>query len=273
MRTLVVQSFRKHDVPEWISRCLSSVESWAALRGYEYELIGDEIFELCGADYLRAVGPNMQSITNLARLIVTRHRLEKGIDRVIWFDADVFVFGPHQLSIDVKSGYAFSRETWMVRRKKYGYYLEQNTHNAAFVFAENHADLSFLILAINHIAKHRQIRSNFQLGVKLLTGLKYSLDFPHLLNVGAFSPDIIRALARNDRLFLSRFAQIHESPVYAANLGLSLDITPDEMNRAMEALTKSEGRILNRWLERNLFTAIVNFVAKLRYGLANRITL
>jgi hypothetical protein len=43
------------------------------------------------------VDDNKRSITNLARLELTREVLREQYDRAIWFDADVFVFAPEEL--------------------------------------------------------------------------------------------------------------------------------------------------------------------------------
>src|SRR2546430_3171739 len=108
MRTIVLQSFRTRDVPDWIARCLASVRAWTERSGYAYWFADDGICDLCGAEYLARVGDNKRSITNLARLEFTSSALREGYDRAIWLDADVFVFAPDELSIDVTSRYAFS---------------------------------------------------------------------------------------------------------------------------------------------------------------------
>src|SRR5580658_8048741 len=93
-RILIVQSYRTHDVPSWISRCLASVQAWALAKGYDYRLTDDSAFLLCGADYLARVGDNKRSITNLCRLELIKLALAEGYDRAIWMDADIQVFAP-----------------------------------------------------------------------------------------------------------------------------------------------------------------------------------
>ena len=44
--TLVYQSFRTENVPQWIEACLSSVKQWAHAHQFEYCFLGDEIFDL-----------------------------------------------------------------------------------------------------------------------------------------------------------------------------------------------------------------------------------
>jgi hypothetical protein len=75
---------------------------------------------LCGPEYLARGSKNPQALTNLARLVATRQRLDAGYERVIWMDADVFVFDPANLVFDfsaesLTTGYAFGREVWLFR--------------------------------------------------------------------------------------------------------------------------------------------------------------
>ena len=45
MKTVVLQSFRTRDVPEWMRRCLASVEAWARHAGHDYKFVDDAIFD------------------------------------------------------------------------------------------------------------------------------------------------------------------------------------------------------------------------------------
>jgi hypothetical protein len=118
--TIVIQAFRNHTIPAWIQRCLDSVQKWAGFYGHNYSLAGDEFYDLCGPEYLARGSKNPQALTNLARLVATRQRLDAGYERVIWMDADVFVFDPANLVFDfsaesLTTGYAFGREVWLFR--------------------------------------------------------------------------------------------------------------------------------------------------------------
>src|ERR1700684_1029187 len=117
--TIVIQTFRTHTIPKWIQRCLDSVQKWARLKGHDYSLVGDEFYDLCGSEYLARGSKNPQAITNLARLVATRQRLDAGYQCVIWMDADVFVFNPAKLVFDfsesLTTSYAFGREVWLTR--------------------------------------------------------------------------------------------------------------------------------------------------------------
>lgn len=252
-RTLVVQSFRRTDVPGWIQRCLDSVRQWTRLRGFDYAFYGDEFYDLCGPDYLARVGGNPRSITNLARLEVSRIKLAEGYDEVIWFDADVFVFDPVRLAVRTDSGYAFSHEAWVTKgtdgRARLAY---SSLHNAAFIFTRRQTDLDLLIRIIRHIVMTRTIGSNYQVGVRLISGLAYSLDIPVITCVGMFSPDVIDAIADNRRRFMRDFAGLHGHKMQAANLGWSqaAHFTEARMMRAMDRLESSAGDVLNLHLDR-----------------------
>ncbi len=251
-RTLVVQSFRRTDVPDWIQRCLDSVRRWTRLRGFDYAFYGDEFYDLCGADYLARIGGNPRSITNLARLEITRIKLAEDYDQVIWFDADVFVFDPDRLDVRTDAGYAFSRETWVTKGTDGKAHLAYTSlHNAAFIFTRRQTDLELFIHIIRHIVMTRSISSNYQVGVRLISGLAYPLDIPAITCVGMFSPDVIDAIADDRRRFMRAVALFHGHKMQAANLGWSLaeHFTEARMMTAMDRLESTAGDVLNGWLD------------------------
>ena len=253
--TIVIQTFRDHDIPAWVQRCLDSVKKWSALHGHDYSLSGDEFYDLCGPEYLAHGKKNPQAITNLARLVATRQRLDSGYQKVIWMDADIFVFNPESLVFDfsdrhLTTGYAFGREVWIGRTKNGKIrHTEPRAHNAATFFTKNAVDLDMLILLIRHIDAGREIVSNFQVGVNLLRGLQYSLMFPTFSHVALFSPLLIGALTRHQEQILRVYGQVYRYPAYAANLGLSVQnrVTEDMLWRAMDLLDAGAGEVINKY--------------------------
>lgn len=250
-RLAVIQSFRDHTVPVWIARCLDSVRSWAERRGHAYFLWGDEFYDLCGAEYLSRGVKNPRAITNYARLLATRDYLKQGFAAVVWLDADVFVFDPEGLDLNFPPGrfalgYAFGREVWMQDSKALSV---PRAHNALTYFTPSAKDLDFLIEAIRHIDAGREITSNFQVGVRLLQGLHYSLGFELLPHVGLFSPRLITAIERNDAGTLKRYGHVFGEPSQAANLCLSLTKPQGEkqMLAVMDVLERSRGEVVNRF--------------------------
>ncbi len=252
MKTIVFQSYRQSDIPKWIGRCLDSVKHWAHSTGHEYELCGDaKLFEAVGNDFLSSVGPNFRSITNLGRLEFIRSGLAQGYDRAIWLDADVFVFAPDRLDIKIPERYAFAREVWISDAAPGQTVEEHGVNNAACIFAKDEPDLDFLIDVIRYVAKRRNITSNYQVGGDLLKGLRKSLAFNLLNQVGMFSPMVVRALHARDASVLRRQALAFGMPVYAANIcATSNHGTFDEafIARAMDSLEKTKGTIVNAHL-------------------------
>jgi len=254
MKTVVLQSFRTTGVPAWMERCMASVRAWAELHGYDYEFMDDRIFDLCGADYLAQVGDNKRSVTNLARLELIRLRLAGDYERAVWLDADTFVFAPAAFRMDIRAGYAFSREVWVYHDEAGRTFVQYSVHNASCVFTRGESDLDFFIRTARYIAATRPIRESFQVGVRLLSGLHYPLGFPLIQDSAMLSTDIIYALATGDDGLIASLARGHAHPVHAANLSLSLinpanprsTVVPEEVvMAAMDRLEQDAGAVIN----------------------------
>jgi hypothetical protein len=252
--TIVIQTFRVNDRPAWIQRCLDSVRDWAALHGHDYSLAGDEFFDLCGPEYLARGVKNARAITNLARLVATRRRLDEGYGCVIWLDADVFVFDPASLILDfpaasLPTGYAFGREVWTTPGSWRAFSPEPAiAHNAATYFTKDAVDLDMLIGLICHIDAEREITSNYQLGVRLLRGLHYSLMFPTFSHVAIFSPTLIQAIVKQDTKVLAFYGRSYRYHACAANLTLSQASGNDNLiMKAMDRLRSTNGAAVNKY--------------------------
>jgi hypothetical protein len=252
-RVLVIQSFRKTDVPPWIARCLESVRSWALGAGHDYWLTGDEAFDLCGADYLARVGANMRSITNLCRLELLRRAHADGYDWAVWLDADIFVFDPASFEIGGVRRLAFARETWVEWKGASQWRGFSAVNNSTIVCRRGEPDLDFLIAATRHVAMHRQIGSNYQVGGQLIRGLREPLAFETRDNIGMFSNFMMLALAREINELIAVQARLHGTPVAAANLCASANYEPiigeADARAAMDLLESTRGGAINRWLD------------------------
>jgi hypothetical protein len=248
MRTLVIQSYRSHDVPAWIARCLASVKAWAHARGFEHLMTDDRAFALCGPEYLAVAGDNKRSITNLARLELIRLAHREGYDRAIWMDADIFVFAPDQLTIDLTERYAFARETYIGKLGD-NWAVDHSVNNSVIACMAGEPDLDLIIQITRHVARHHVITSNYQLGGDIVKGLRKILKFQELQHVGMFSPYRVSALAGGDETLLTVQARQHRTPVWAANLcaGAHYERTASEAEAmaAMDALESTRGAVLN----------------------------
>jgi len=246
---LIVQSFRAANVPDWIARCLASVEAWAKRSGHDYRLVGDEAFELCGADYLTRVGDNIRSITNLARLELLKQAHAEGYAWAIWIDADIFVFDAEAFSLEGIARYALARETWLGWQGGDNWSAIAAVNNSVVVCRAGEPDLDFLIAATRHIAEHRQISSNYQVGGHLLKGLRLSLDFESVGNVGMFSSYAVRSLARRADPLLAALGTLHGTPIHAVNLCASENYEPRidsaEVMVAIDELETTRGAMIN----------------------------
>jgi hypothetical protein len=186
--------------------------------------------------------------------VATRQRLDAGYQRVIWMDADVFVFDPAKLVFDfpaksLPTGYAFGREVWLYRESGVTEVSHPRPHNAATFFTQGAVDLDMLITLIRHIDANREIVSNFQVGVRLLEGLQFSLMFPTFSHVGMFSPLLLRALVERDEKTLQFYGRAYRYQSCAANFGLSLrdEVTEGVILRAMDLLEAGAGDAINKY--------------------------
>lgn len=250
MKTLVIQSYRRVDVPWWINHCLASVRSWAQARNFTYEFHGDEFFDLCGPAYLARVGENVRSRTNLARLIAAKDAHRRMFDRAVWLDADVLVFDAEHFQVPVTDRYAFARETW-VWRTDTGVSAVPGVNNCAFVFMQGEPDLDLLITVTKHVAMYREIKTNYQVGGHLLKGLRASLDFATWDNIGMLSPYVIKAVAEGNKELLALQARSFGSPIHAANLAAGdhyWSVGDSDLGKAIELLDASRGDVINSHL-------------------------
>jgi hypothetical protein len=248
MRTLIIQSYRTHDIPAWIARCLASVEAWARAKGYDYRLTDDSVFSLCGDDYLARVGDNKCAITDLCRLELIKLALAEGYDRAIWIDADVLVFAPDRLDFPPAQRITFARETWLSPTKD-GWNVNKTMNNCVIVCPQGDPDLDLIIQTTRHRARHHPVTNHLQVGVDLLRGRHRFLRFPLLPNVGMFSNHLLKAIAQNQEQAIGCQAVYHGTPVYAANLAASdhvLPVLPEPLTHiAMDILERTGGDIIN----------------------------
>ena len=92
---------------------MSSVEQWALASGYDYRLLGDELFETVPDWYMRKVRGRMPIAADLGRLQWAQRFLRGGYDWVIWMDADMLVFAPERLIVDLQQACTFGQEHWV----------------------------------------------------------------------------------------------------------------------------------------------------------------
>ncbi|MDD9877732.1 MAG: hypothetical protein OXR84_09865 [Magnetovibrio sp.] len=251
MKTLVIQSYRETGVPVWIQRCLESVRGWAVAAGYDYEFVGDEIFDMVPEWYRENAGHRPPVITDLGRLLLAEAALARGVERCIWLDADVFVFDPSGLRIDTGLGYAFGRELWVQPAAKGGLKVYRNVHNAVSVFEAGNRFLDFYIHAAEHIIRGASGSvPNQVVGTKFLTAVHNIMGFNLIDAVGMTSPLVIRDLAGGGGPALERLRAVTPAPLAAVNICSSLvgvetdgvDVSEAMVTAAMDGMALLQDR-------------------------------
>ena len=226
-RTIVYQSYRRHDVPAWIAACMARTRAWAGARGHDYRLIGDEIFDL-GPDWFRArLAGRKLPLTDLGRLLLARRFLDEGFDRAIWVDADVLIFQPEGFDVDCgEAGYVLCSEVWWksVALARVGTVITPSYrfNNCVMGFARGNALLPFYIDSALRIARHATDLHDWSLGPAFLTGLFKRLPVPTKDDVVMFAPIVVlRLLGRHavDTDVIEQYLKLLPTPPRAANLG------------------------------------------------------
>jgi len=223
MRTTVVRSYRTEAVPDWISTCLGSVRNWATDQGWTYRFVGDEILDLLPATYRANARGCLPILTDLGRLLLARQCLADGAERVIWMDADLLVFDPGRLHIDVTDEFAFGREVWVQPGADGRLRVYRNVHNAIAVFTAGNSFLDFYVHACEQIVGRLSTGGPPQIvGTKLLTALHNIIGFTLIDEVAMFSPAVVRDLHAGGGEALRRLAEASPVSPRAANLCSSL---------------------------------------------------
>lgn len=228
MRTRVIQSYRTIDVPAWIDTCMGSVQKWSEASQFDYQFVGDDIFDRVPAWYLEKTSVYPQISTDLGRLYLLEEAFAEGYDRAIWLDADVLVFAPDSFSVTLTSGFAFGRELWIQQDKRGKPKAYRNVHNAYAVFCADNRFLSFYQYACEQVIRRMESGENLGMapqvvGPKLLTSLYNTLGFDLTHDIAMFSPDVLRDIDAGGGPSLSLLRENLAEPLAGANLCSSLE--------------------------------------------------
>lgn len=251
MKTIVYQSFRTENVPEWMRLCLQSVPAWAEAQGYDYAFHDDSFFDQLPDWYReKAAGTDypMWLWSDLARLLQARHYLQNGYERAVWVDADLLVFDEkHFLLPDVPL--AFCREVFIwpldpdprkripsalktfLRDVRAGQPFagsmdpaQYSVNNAVFACTrERLGFLDFYIRGAELIVKDtsQERLSGLAVGTGFLKFLPHFYAFEQLRNVASPGPFVLHDLLAGGGPYLRRHAKAIDVPLGAANLALS----------------------------------------------------
>lgn len=258
MKTVVYQSYRTTNVPEWIDACLDSVRAWATARGYDYRFVGDEILWRVPESLREAAGGRMPVITDVGRLLMAREFLGGEYGRAVWLDADVLVFDAAGLDIGPGGegpGYAFGAEVWVQPGKGGGLKAHRNVHNAICVFEAGNPMIEFCIHACESVLGRVAGGGPPQIvGPKLLTALHSIVGFPLIDGVGMLSPLVLRDVVAGGGPALDLLREISGGSLRATNLCASLagttrdgvDVTDELLARVCTLLAETGGAVLRQ---------------------------
>jgi len=224
--TVVVQSYRRVDVPAWIARCLRSVEQWANHQGYAYRFLDDELFERLPPSYFMRTRHALPMAADLARLILARETLSEGARRVVWVDADVLVFRPYSFELPIERDHYLCREIWIepvVRDGAVVIDASLRVNNCVCVFERGTAFLEPYIEACEQRVRAATGKLDpLLVGTLYLTELDRIAALPQLVNVGMLSPHVVHDVAAGGGPFLETLVAHLVAPLAAANLCASL---------------------------------------------------
>lgn len=259
-RTIVYQSYRTSGVPPWITRSIETVRRWAEHRGHAYEITDDSFFDPVPPWFRERVLGDKVIMSDLARLLRAKELL-RTYERAIWVDADVVVFDPDGLSLDVAGPHALCREAWLSKTPEGQLSCSMRVNNMVAVFARGTPLLDFYIHACEAIVRETRGRvGRLDIGTKFLTLLQRAVPLPLITEVALLSPLLLDEI-RNERDPLVRiYMEKLAVPVYAANLCSSfrnqrVDGVPVDDGlyaAAVDRLVGTRGELLNRFVNRSL---------------------
>lgn len=255
-KTVVYQSFREHNVPQWINRCMQSVREWAQQQGYEYRFYNDQIFEYVPQWYRDKVNDQIHLVTDLARLQIAQELLSEGFEHAIWMDADVLIFNPSQLRLPLDRPYAFCKEVYIGLNARRQLMSRAGVNNAVMLMSQGNDLLSFYIDSCQQLVKTHERLPHTLVGTEFLSRLQNQRDIAHIHNVGLFSPYVMHDLAfpKPGNPALSMFCRDFGSPIYAANLCLTFNtaalghkqLEEETYLKAIEFLLNDGGESINQ---------------------------
>ena len=264
MSTLVIQSHTDHLPHDWLTRCVDSVRRWSDNNQFNYQWIGDELFDPVIPAIMEKVSTQKVIATDLARLYAIKAGLEN-YDRVVWLDADFLIFAPNEFLLPSRDKlplkYMVGREVWVQQDQadtgKLRSYVK--VHNAFLFFDRSDSFLgnSFLDFYIQH-AEQLLLECNGPMppqfiGPKLLTAIHNVVGCPVLETAGMLCPEVIIGLlgknnGDDNNEALNLFLTKSKAPLLGANLCSSLvdqiSISDQEINQVIDLLLSTENSLM-----------------------------
>lgn len=264
MNTLVIQAYQvlppNRLIPSWIRRCMKSVQDWANNSGFDYQFFSDDFLEVVPLSLRECCGGQIHPVTDIARLLLLRRAHELGYEQAIWLDADVLIFNPERLSINLTDGAAFGYGV-MVGEKEDG---SVNVgmpapHNGLVVMSAGHPLLGYYLYAIERILQHVPwgTLARTALGPDLIARITQVAPVECITSVGWLTPALQFELARGVTRLAQAYAGAYKYPLaaadlchfYRAHLSIEQRDSYDRLvNEAIDRLLTSQGDVINAYL-------------------------
>ncbi|MEG4589159.1 hypothetical protein QUA54_28665 [Microcoleus sp. MOSTC5] len=241
---------------------MQTVKDWATLKGFDYQMIDDKLFDYVPDWYKEKANGKIQPISDLARLELAKEFILKGYERTVWIDADILIFQPEQLNINTREEYLFCREAWI--ELETGSTVEEGkivciskVHNALTIFTQKNSFLDFYIYVCKEIVRNTQGKlSSIEVSTRFLTNLHQIFPLPLFKNMGLFSPLNMYGIAQNQNYFTQEYVKLIGAPIYAANLCSSfrntsfqgIDMNDQVYEIVIEKLLETKGELVNQYL-------------------------
>jgi hypothetical protein len=250
MKVLVFQSHAKN-APLWIRRCTASVRDWARQQGWEYRLIGDELFR----GIPLAVTLKAQSrlpLADLGRLLWTKRMLGDW-ERVVWIDSDVLVFDPKSFLIDMSQEHLVCREILVSRHKDGDKLTVESSYNPSVLMVGRESTLLDEWLGIiDRKASTSAGLGDADFGREILRKMSPRNALPAVLSVGHFNAAILKEIHGKTGPAITRMMQASGVPFAAANLCGHHQLPNDAYLRIIDRLLESSGAVVNECLPLNV---------------------
>ncbi len=197
---------------------MDSVQTWTAGSGFDYQWLGDDIFDSLDSELIEKTKTQKVIASDLARLKTMQQALAKGYQRVIWCDADFLIFNPQEFILP-ESSFALGREVWVQEDKNQKLRAYTKVHNAFMMFCQGNYFLDYYTASAEQLLRANQGRMPPQfIGPKLLTALHNMVACPVMETAGMLSPLVIRDILTGDGKALQLFKQKSASFPAGANL-------------------------------------------------------
>ncbi len=242
-KTLIIQSSRAPLPYLWVDRCLASVRDWCELNQFEYQFLGDELFDGVPAELMEKTKEMRVVATDLARLMVLKQALVKGYETVVWLDADFLIFDPDNFVLP-NEPYAAGREVWVQFDQKAKLRVYNKVHNAFLMFKQGNSFLDFYAETAERLLQQNQgyIPPQY-IGPKLLSALHNISFLPVMETAGMLSPLVIKDILQGGGEALEMFIDQSTHSIAGANLCTSScnrgEASIDEIEQLIEMLQEN----------------------------------